>query len=67
MPGLAEIRRLSDIFGEHPAFGGNDFKIYPLHSMLSSENQNAVFDVPPPGIRKIVIGGSKSHHLSGYD
>jgi ATP-dependent RNA helicase DHX29 len=58
MPGLAEIRRLSDIFSEHPAFGGSDFKICPLHSMLSSENQSAVFDIPPSGIRKIVIGES---------
>ncbi|EEB87124.1 hypothetical protein MPER_15655, partial [Moniliophthora perniciosa FA553] len=29
--------------------------VYPLHSALSSENQSAVFDIPPPGIRKIVI------------
>jgi ATP-dependent RNA helicase DHX29 len=63
MPGLAEIRRLSDIFSEHAAFGSDDFKIYPLHSMLSSENQNAVFDVPPPGIRKIVIGRSNFYHF----
>ncbi|KAF9456536.1 P-loop containing nucleoside triphosphate hydrolase protein [Collybia nuda] len=56
MPGLAEIRRLNDILNEHPAFGpSKDFKIYPLHSTLSSENQGAVFDIPPPGIRKIVI------------
>lgn len=64
MPGLAEIRRLSDILSEHPAFGSNDFKIYPLHSMLSSENQNTVFDIPPPGIRKVVIGGFKLYHNS---
>jgi ATP-dependent RNA helicase DHX29 len=57
MPGLAEIRRLNDILNEHPAFSTNkDFKIYPLHSTLSSENQGAVFDIPPSGIRKIVIG-----------
>jgi ATP-dependent RNA helicase DHX29 len=67
MPGLAEIRRLSDIFGEHVAFGSNDFKIYPLHSMLSSENQNAVFDVQPPGIRKIVIGKYNLYHFSQQD
>lgn len=64
MPGLAEIRRLSDIFSEHPAFGSDDFKIYPLHSMLSSEHQSAVFDVPPPGIRKIVIGGFRLYRFS---
>ena len=57
MPGLAEIRRMNDLLLDHPSFGMNDdFRIYPLHSTLSSENQSAVFDVPPRGIRKIVIG-----------
>ncbi|KAF5377628.1 hypothetical protein D9615_005290 [Tricholomella constricta] len=56
MPGLAEIRRLNDILTEHSSFGaGHLFKLYPLHSTLSSENQGAVFDIPPPGMRKIVI------------
>lgn len=56
MPGLGEIRRLNDILTEHPIFGSDEFKLYPLHSSLSSESQSAVFDIPPPGIRKIVIG-----------
>lgn len=57
MPGLGEIRRMNDLIAEHPAFGDeNSFKVYPLHSTLSSENQSAVFDIPPPGVRKIVIG-----------
>ncbi len=30
--------------------------MYVLHSSMSSENQAAVFGVPPPGIRKIVLG-----------
>ncbi|KAF4623096.1 hypothetical protein D9613_001917 [Agrocybe pediades] len=55
MPGLGEIRRLHDILSDHPVFGSNAFKLYPLHSTLSSESQGAVFDVPPVGIRKIVI------------
>ncbi|KAJ3995009.1 P-loop containing nucleoside triphosphate hydrolase protein [Lentinula boryana] len=55
MPGLGEIRKLNDILTAHPLFGLDDFKIYPLHSTLSSENQSAVFDIPPPGVRKIVI------------
>ncbi|KAG5654782.1 hypothetical protein H0H81_003790 [Sphagnurus paluster] len=55
MPGLAEIRRLNDILMEHPSFGATHlFKLYPLHSTLSSENQGAVFDIPPPGVRKIM-------------
>lgn len=55
MPGLAEIRRLNDLLVEHPLFGSNDFRLYPLHSTLTSESQGAVFDVPPAGIRKIVV------------
>ncbi|KAI0785954.1 P-loop containing nucleoside triphosphate hydrolase protein [Abortiporus biennis] len=56
MPGLAEIRRLNDMLLEHRSFGNeNQFRVYPLHSTISSEQQGAVFDVPPPGIRKIVI------------
>lgn len=63
MPGLAEIRRLNDILVEHATFGaGHSFRIYPLHSTLSSENQSAVFDLPPYGVRKIVIG--RSYFLS---
>lgn len=57
VPGIGEIRRINDMLNEHPHFGSEDlFKIYPLHSTLSSENQNSVFEVPPPGVRKIVIG-----------
>ena len=56
MPGIAEIRRLNDLLMDHPAFGGQGFLVYPLHSTISSENQGAVFDIPPPGVRKIVIG-----------
>jgi ATP-dependent RNA helicase DHX29 len=56
LPGLGEIRRLNDLLTEHASFGsGHDFIIYPLHSSISSENQSAVFEVPPPGIRKIVL------------
>lgn len=61
MPGLAEIRRMSDLLSDHPSFGQESpFRVYPLHSTLSSEDQNAVFDVPPAGIRKIVVGVSSS-------
>jgi ATP-dependent RNA helicase DHX29 len=57
MPGLGEIRRMADMLAEHPQFGvDDDFRVYPLHSTISSDNQAAVFEVPPPGIRKIVIG-----------
>ncbi|WWD17179.1 hypothetical protein CI109_101617 [Kwoniella shandongensis] len=55
MPGLAEIRKLNDMLGSHPAFGSRDFVVWPLHSSISSEGQSAVFDKPPDGVRKIVI------------
>ncbi|RPD63094.1 P-loop containing nucleoside triphosphate hydrolase protein [Lentinus tigrinus ALCF2SS1-6] len=56
MPGMGEIRRLNDMLTEHRAFSAEDqFRIYPLHSTISSDQQGAVFDIPPPGIRKIVI------------
>ncbi|KAJ7170010.1 P-loop containing nucleoside triphosphate hydrolase protein [Mycena filopes] len=55
MPGMGEIRRLNDLLMEHPAFGNDNFRVYPLHSSLSSENQGAVFDLPPKNVRKIVI------------
>ena len=56
MPGLAEIRRLTEMLNSHPAFGASgEFVIYPLHSTISSEGQSAVFDIPPNGMRKIVI------------
>ena len=57
LPGIGEIRRLNDFLAEHATFGSNDaFVIYHLHSSISSENQGAVFEMPPPGIRKIVLG-----------
>lgn len=56
MPGLAEIRKLNDMLQSHPKFGASgDFVIYPLHSTVSSEGQSAVFNIPPRGVRKIVI------------
>lgn len=55
MPGLSEIRILSDLLGGHRDFGTKMFRIYPLHSALPSESQAVVFDIPPPGVRKIVI------------
>jgi len=29
--------------------------VYPLHSTLSTAEQIAIFDIPPEGVRKIVI------------
>lgn len=55
MPSLEGIRKFVDMLEAHPVFGSDAFQIYPLHSTVSSENQGRVFNVPPPGIRKIVV------------
>jgi len=55
MPGLAEIRKLNELLQSHGHFGSADYVIFPLHSTISSEGQGAVFEIPPRGVRKIVI------------
>ncbi|KAK7565571.1 P-loop containing nucleoside triphosphate hydrolase protein [Phyllosticta paracitricarpa] len=54
LPGIAEIRQLNDMLLGSDAFSKN-WLIYPLHSTIASEDQQAAFLVPPPGIRKIVL------------
>lgn len=55
LPSLESIRRLTDTLEAHLAFGTNQFLVLPLHSTISNESQGLVFNVPRPGIRKIVI------------
>jgi ATP-dependent RNA helicase DHX29 len=54
LPGIGEIRQLNDILVGHPVFSSNWY-VYPLHSTIASEDQEAAFLVPPPGTRKIVL------------
>ncbi|KUI62654.1 ATP-dependent RNA helicase DHX29 [Cytospora mali] len=54
MPGIAEIRALNDILLGDRSFQQN-WLIYPMHSTIASEEQEAAFLIPPPGYRKIVI------------
>lgn len=54
LPGIGEIRQLNDLLVGHPIFA-KDWFVYPLHSTIASEDQEAAFLVPPPGIRKIVL------------
>lgn len=54
LPGIAEIRQLNDMLQGHPSFL-KGWRIHPLHSTFSSEDQQAAFEVPPQGTRKIVI------------
>jgi hypothetical protein len=63
---LETIRRLSDLLESHEVFGTTAFQIFPLHSTISGDNQGLVFNVPPPGVRKVsLVAGdflSRAHH-----
>ncbi|KAF3784865.1 DExH-box ATP-dependent RNA helicase DExH7 [Nymphaea thermarum] len=56
LPGLTEINMLFDKLAASYHFGGlsSDW-IFPLHSTLSSTDQQRVFLCPPDGIRKVII------------
>jgi len=54
LPGIAEIRTLNDLLSGDPSFA-RDWLIYPLHSTIATEDQEAAFLAPPPGMRKIVL------------
>lgn len=54
LPGIGEIRQLNDLLVGHPLFS-SQWYVYPLHSTIASEDQEAAFLVPPPGTRKIVL------------
>jgi hypothetical protein len=65
LPGLQEIRKMHDALVDHDVFGNpNAFRLFPLHSTISSEGQSAVFDIPPQGVRKIVMGESRGTFCS---
>lgn len=56
LPGMMEIGKAADEMRRKELFQSHDrVIIYPLHSSLSTAEQSAVFDVPPPGVRKIVL------------
>lgn len=54
LPGIAEIRQLNDMLQGHPSFS-KGWRVHPLHSTFSSEDQQAAFEIPPEGVRKIVL------------
>ncbi|KAK4120089.1 P-loop containing nucleoside triphosphate hydrolase protein [Parathielavia appendiculata] len=54
LPGIAEIRTLNDmLLGDR--FFADSWLVYPMHSSIASEEQEAAFLIPPPGMRKIVL------------
>lgn len=54
LPGIAEIRTLNDMLLGHPFFM-KEWRVYALHSSISTEDQEAAFLVPPEGCRKVVL------------
>lgn len=56
LSGMPEIRKLHDLLASHQLFSDEKrYMLIPLHSLISTENQEKVFDTPPPGIRKIIL------------
>ncbi|KAM4523457.1 putative ATP-dependent RNA helicase DHX57 [Fundulus diaphanus] len=58
MPGLAEIKMLYEQLQSNRIFNnrrGSRCVVYPLHSTLSNEEQQAVFSRPPEGVTKIIV------------
>ncbi|KAM6962420.1 putative ATP-dependent RNA helicase DHX57 [Tautogolabrus adspersus] len=58
LPGLAEIKTLYEQLKSNRMFnnrGQTRCEVYPLHSTLSNEEQQAVFSRPPEGVTKIII------------
>lgn len=58
-PGFQEIQKTIEEMYKKEYFQGPGVVIYPLHSSLSTEEQVAIFEIPPPGVRKIVVSTSK--------
>ncbi len=54
LPGIAEIRTLNDLLLGDRTFA-QSWLVYPLHSTIATEDQEAAFLVPPPGMRKVVL------------
>uniref|UniRef100_A0A3P9JZU0 Putative ATP-dependent RNA helicase DHX57 n=1 Tax=Oryzias latipes TaxID=8090 RepID=A0A3P9JZU0_ORYLA len=58
LPGLAEIKMLYEQLQSNRMFnnrGASRCVVYPLHSTLSNDEQQAVFSRPPEGVTKIII------------
>ncbi|XP_038045525.1 ATP-dependent RNA helicase DHX29-like [Patiria miniata] len=55
MPGLANIQELYELLQSDSRFPSSKYRILALHSVLSSEDQSSAFEIPPSGVRKVVI------------
>lgn len=59
MPGMMEITKTIEEMHKKEIFQSDKIRIYPLHSSLSTAEQTAIFEIPPKGVRKIVVSTSK--------
>ncbi|KAM3866200.1 ATP-dependent RNA helicase DHX30 [Diretmus argenteus] len=55
LPGWQDIKAVQERLEEKPRFSSGSQVILPLHSSLSVSDQQAVFQRPQPGQRKIVL------------
>lgn len=55
VPGYKDITELNKMLTDSRNFPSSRYKIYPLHSKMPSVQQKEIFEVPPNGIRKIII------------
>lgn len=53
--GMGEISALLDRLSASSHFRRGQHWLLPLHSAISPSQQKAAFDVPTPGVRKIVV------------
>ena len=55
MTGWDDISKLHKLLSEDAKFRLHGVQLHPLHSLMPTANQRAIFARPPPGKRKVVI------------
>ena len=53
--GAGEISRLCEQLTSHQSFRDGRRWVLPLHSNISADEQRRAFEIPPDGVRKIVV------------
>ncbi|XP_061201667.1 ATP-dependent RNA helicase A isoform X6 [Neopsephotus bourkii] len=58
LPGWNLIYTMQKHLEMNPRFGGNQYRILPLHSQIPLEEQRRVFDPVPAGVMKVILSTS---------